>query len=58
MNEIKKHTKEAYSNKKIDKVSLENKVIEQLLDSSANLDLIDNSNAFYSERYGWTLRQN
>ena len=38
--------------------SLENKVIEKSLDSHIRSDSIDNSNAYYSERYGWTLRKN
>ena len=38
--------------------SLENKVIEKSLDSHISYDAIDNSNAYYSERYGWTLRKN
>jgi len=38
--------------------SLENKVIEKSLDSQISFDEIDNSNAYYSERYGWTLRKN
>ena len=38
--------------------SLENKVIEQSLDSQISFDEIDSSNAYYSERYGWTLRKN
>ena len=38
-------------------VSLENKVIEKSLDSEKNFDSIDNANAYYSERYGWTLRK-
>ena len=37
---------------------LENKVIEKSLDSQISFDAIDSSNAFYSERYGWTLRKN
>ena len=37
---------------------LENKVIEKSLDSQIGYDAIDNSNAYYSERYGWTLRKN
>tara|TARA_B100002051_G_scaffold157663_1_gene149095 strand:+ start:8 stop:181 length:174 start_codon:yes stop_codon:yes gene_type:complete len=45
-------------NNKPDNVKLENKVIEKSLDSKIDLDLIDNSNAYYSERYGWTLRKN
>ena len=38
-------------------VSLENKVIEKSLDSKKNYESIDNANAYYSERYGWTLRK-
>ena len=39
-------------------ISLETKVIEKSLDSKINFDSIDNANAYYSERYGWTLRKN
>ena len=38
-------------------VSLENKVIEKSLDSEKKFESIDNANAYYSERYGWTLRK-
>ena len=38
--------------------SLENKVIEKSLSSQTSFDEIDSSNAYYSERYGWTLRKN
>ena len=41
-----------------DSSSLENKVIEKSLNSQISFDAIDSSNAFYSERYGWTLRKN
>jgi len=37
---------------------LENKVIEKSLDSQFSFDEIDSSIAYYSERYGWTLRKN
>ena len=40
------------------KTSIENKVIEKSLDSQVEFDAIDNANAYYSERYGWTLRKN
>ena len=43
---------------KNDRNSLENKVIEKSLDSHISYDAIDNSNAYYSERYGWTVRKN
>ena len=48
-----KATKSNYEN-----ISLENKVIEKSLDSKIDFDSIDNANAYYSERYGWTLRKN
>ena len=38
-------------------ITLENKVIEKSLDSEKNFESIDNANAYYSERYGWTLRK-
>lgn len=41
----------------LNNVSLENKVIEKSLDSEKNFESIDNANAYYSERYGWTLRK-
>ena len=41
-----------------DNNSIENKVIEKSLDSQIDFDAIDNANAYYSERYGWTLRKN
>jgi len=41
-----------------DTKSLEKKVIEKSLDAQISFDAIDKSNAYYSERYGWTLRKN
>ena len=41
-----------------DTKSLEKKVIEKSLDAQISFDAIDNSNAYYSVRYGWTLRKN
>ena len=37
--------------------SIENKVIEKSLDLKIDFDAIDNANAYYSERYGWTLKK-
>ena len=45
-------------NKQLDNISLENKIIEQSLDKQVERNIIDNANAYYSERYGWTLRKN
>ena len=57
MNKNEKNLNEEY-NSSHDSKSLENKVIEKSLDSQISFDAIDNSNAYYSERYGWTLRKN
>ncbi len=58
MNKRNKNMEQNNLKDKPDNISLENKVIEKSLDSNINFDLIDNSNAYYSERYGWTLRKN
>ena len=42
---------------RLNNTSLENKVIEKSLDSEKKFESIDNANAYYSERYGWTLRK-
>lgn len=54
--ENSKEVKAANSNH--ENISLESKVIEKSLDSKIDFDSIDNANAYYSERYGWTLRKN
>jgi hypothetical protein len=57
MNKIEINLKE--NNTSSDNISsLENKVIEKSLSSQTSFDEIDSSNAYYSERYGWTLRKN
>ena len=58
MNKKKKNTKIKNSNSNNFITSLENKVIEKSLDSQVDLDVIDNTNVYYSKRYGWTLRKN
>ena len=57
MNKNDKNSNEEYISSH-DSKSLENKVIEKSLDSQISFDAIDNANAYYSERYGWTLRKN
>ena len=55
----KENSKEAKAtNSNHENFSVESKVIEKSLDSKINFDSIDNANAYYSERYGWTLRKN
>ena len=57
MNKIEINLKE--NNTSSDNISsLENKVIEKSLSSQTSFDEIDSSIAYYSERYGWTLRKN
>jgi len=58
MNKNKKNTEDKNRNNNYDNISLENKVIEKSLYSQIVSDGIDNANAYYSERYGWTLRKN
>ena len=57
MNKIELNSKEDNTSSH-NSTSLENKVIEKSLDSQISFDEIDSSNAYYSERYGWTLRKN
>ena len=57
MNKNEKNPNEEYISSHNNK-SLDNKVIEKSLDAQISFDAIDNSNAYYSERYGWTLRKN
>ncbi len=55
----KENSKEVKAtNSNHEKISLESKLIEKSLDSKIDFDSIDNANAYYSERYGWTLRKN
>ena len=57
MNNKIQQTEKDRSDKSLKNLSLENKVIEKSLDSEKNFESIDNANAYYSERYGWTLRK-
>ena len=58
MNKNEKNMEDKNRNNNYDNISIENKVIEKSLDSQIVSDGIDNANAYYSERYGWTLRKN
>lgn len=57
MNKKIQHQDNDSIDRTLNDVSLENKVIEKSLDSEKNFESIDNANAYYSERYGWTLRK-
>ena len=41
----------------LEQSSIENKVLEGSIDSNFDLNLADGIEAYYSERYGWTLRR-
>ena len=41
----------------LEKSSIEKKVLEGSIDSNYDLNLADGIEAYYSERYGWTLRR-
>ena len=55
-NKIQQKENDGQENR-LNNISLENKVIEKSLDSEKKFESIDNANAYYSERYGWTLRK-
>ena len=58
MNKKEKSKEAKATDSNLENISLENKVIVKSLDSQIDFDSIDNANAYYSERYGWTLRKN
>ena len=58
MNKKENSKKVKATNSNHENIYLKSKVIEKSLDSKIDLDAIDNANAYYSERYGWTLRKN
>ncbi len=58
MNKKENSKKVKVTNSNHENISLESKVIEKSLGSKIDFDSIDNANAYYSERYGWTLRKN
>ena len=41
----------------LEQTSIEKKVLEGSIDSNYDLNLADGIEAYYSERYGWTLRR-
>ena len=41
----------------LEKSSIEKKVLEGSIDSNYDLNLAEGIEAYYSERYGWTLRR-
>ena len=57
MNKNNKKSNENKLLKKVEAASLEKKVVKSSLDSNYNLEILEGTNAFYSERYGWTLKR-
>ena len=57
MNKKENNKQDKETNSK-NNISLESKIIKKSLDSKIDFDSIDNANAYYTERYGWTLRKN
>ena len=41
----------------LEQSSIENKILEGSIDSNYDLNLAEGIEAYYSERYGWTLRR-
>ncbi|MDC3131530.1 hypothetical protein OA492_01305 [Pelagibacteraceae bacterium] len=44
-------------NNDLEQNSIEKKVLEGSIDSNYDLNLAEGIEAYYSERYGWTLRR-
>ena len=43
--------------KKIDKISIQKSIAKNNLESNYEIEEIEGAEAYYSERYGWTLRR-
>ena len=41
----------------LEQTSIEKKILEGSIDSNYDLNLAEGIEAYYSERYGWTLRR-
>ena len=41
----------------LEQISIENKVLEGSIETNYDLNLAEGIEAYYSERYGWTLRR-
>ena len=41
----------------LEQSSIEKKILEGSIDSNYDINLADGIEAYYSERYGWTLRR-
>ncbi len=53
-----KLTENIINNKEgLEQTSIEKKVLEGSIDTNYDLNLADGIEAYYSERYGWTLRR-
>ncbi len=42
---------------RLEQSSIEKKVLEDSIDTNYDVNLADGIEAYYSERYGWTLRR-
>ena len=43
--------------KKIDKISIQKSIAKNNLESNYEIEQIEGAEAYYRERYGWTLRR-
>ena len=42
---------------KTSKISIEKEISKNSIESNFDIDLLESTEAYYSERYGWTLRK-
>ena len=57
MKDLKKTLNSAKIEKKVDLSPIDNNVIKKSIKNNYDLELLDGTEAYYSERYGWTLRK-
>ncbi len=55
---MKSNHKKMLKNKdKTSKISIEKEISKYSIESNFDIDLLESTEAYYSERYGWTLRK-
>ena len=52
-----KNIKLSKEDRKVEKASVQKNIAKSMLESNYDLDLIEGAEAYYSDRYGWTLRR-
>ena len=57
MSNTKKTLKTSKNHKKDELQPIDRNVVKSSINNNYDLDLVEGTEAYYSERYGWTLRK-